>query len=150
MAERRKKIAAFCLKTEAKNTKIEIFDACDWPDGESGFVRVRLDGKWVEGTGSARTYLNADAVSELVRRLLLEQRIMAPAPEKPTFSVGDVVGVEGPPFDEDGFGWGTQTARVLSAEPVFGHDSRWYVAVSVIGRGCRIVPADTLTTFPRG
>ena len=144
MSENRKKTASFCLKTQANETqKAELFDAEQWIDGRKGTVRLRIDGRWLDGPEGERMYLDSGGVARFIQAMLTAGTMPVPMP-KPVFTRGQAVSVPCAPYDEDGFPWGSVQGRICSERVVLGHDSRWYAIIFAPGIGTTLYPVDDL------
>lgn len=144
MSENRKKMASFCLKTSANETqKVELFDAEQWADGRKGTVRLRIGGRWFDGSGGERMYLDAAGVARFIQVMLTAGTMPEPMP-KPVLARGQVVSVPCAPYDEDGFGWGSVQGRICSERVILGYDSRWYAVIFAPGIGTTLYPVDDL------
>ena len=137
MSEKRKKFAAFCLKLKAKNIKVELFDADQWDDGETGCVRVRIGGRWHDAPDGSRLWLDAEDVARLIQSLLLEDgqlSVPTPLPERPVLRYAQPVSLPCGPYSSKGEPLGMERGRILSEDAVLGHDRRWYVVVGGVTR----------------
>ena len=127
MAEQRKKSASLLLTVGSINISLELFAALLWPERSSddGEYRVRIDGRWYSPENKY-TFLKADAVGQLVARLLEgkkefqeEARPTYPKHQRVRVHAGECV--EGMPLKTlSGF---------ICAPPFRGVDGRWRVYV---------------------
>lgn len=144
MSENRKKMASFCLKTPATEMqKVELFDAEQWADGRKGTVRLRIGGRWFDGSDGERMYLDAAGIARFIQGMLTAGTMPEPMP-KPVVTRGQVVSVPCAPYDKDGFGWGSVQGRICSERVILGYDSRWYAVIFAPGIGTTLYPVDDL------
>lgn len=144
MSENRRKSASFCLKTQANETqKVELFDAELWADGRKGTMRLRVDGRWLDGPDGERLYLDASGIARFVQTMLTAGTMPDPL-TRPVLTRGQVVSVPCAPYDKDGFPWGSVQGRVCSERVVLGYDSRWYAVIFAPGIGTTLYPVDDL------
>lgn len=156
MSEKRSKIAAFCLKNEARqDTKIEVYPSTLWEDGKEGFYRLRQDGRWIDLDGGF-PYRSADAVSLYIGEqagLVLRQVSPAAAVPLPVRKCDPLTPCWAPygPVDRElGIQFSSCCARVVSQNYIIGRDGRQYIAVSApeLG-GTMIMAADELNFYPK-
>ncbi|WP_291449480.1 hypothetical protein [Desulfovibrio sp.] len=145
MSEKRKKTASFCLKSEAGGSKAELFDAEQWEDGPRGAVRVRLNGRWLDGPDGSSLYLDARGVADIIIKLLMEGGLPTP-PEKPAYIKGQSVVLPVGPRD-GGMPMLTEQGHVMNPEPFLGYDSRWYVLVHGAQNSFCLMPCESIVDY---
>lgn len=129
MAEHRKFTHAICVKIGAKtDAKFECFPAEQWEDGPDGHFRVRLNRRWLNSPEGTGLYYSPESVARLVAGEAFGTVEEYPVPDLPR---GSWVRLDG-----------TQT-RTRTA-PLRAWDGRWYVAVTLHGKGTVWVPTDEL------
>lgn len=135
MAEQRKKTNSILLTVESKTISMDVFDAALWPTqgGDTGFYRVRIDGKWHSPTGKY-SFLTLQAVGGLVCRLLFGKEMLqrTKPPKGLNFNTRIFTFVDG--VKENGW---------VLAPPYLGQDARWWVWV-LLPSGKLCVLADTV------
>ena len=146
MSEKRKKIASFCLKSEAiGSSKAELFDAEQWENGPHGTVRVRLNGRWLDGPDGKSLFLDARGVTGVILKLLAKGTLPEP-PEKPVYTKGQCVFLPVGPYD-DGTPMLMEQGHVMNAEPFLGYDNRWYALVHGAQNSFCLMPCDVIMKY---
>ncbi len=158
MAEKRQKIGSFCALKCAKSggaseklASVEVFASTEWPDGEPGQYRLRVNRSWddVDGLDGAR-YRNRAAVGNYLASLLALMDGETPA----TLQRRRVHKLEacwvpcGPVDPEIGIQLQSCQARIVSEDTVIGQDGRQYVVVSAVELGgVRLMPLDDVKFY---
>lgn len=145
MADPRKATRTIVLKDERRQTvKIEMFCATMWPDAPGarpGLVRLRVDGKWFYDGVRRYTFFNVQGVTTLVGAILAGKGMELSQPSRPELPRGSTVSV---PNGKVLAGQLLYDRTRTASEPIIGIDGRWYVAVTMYGRGTIHVPVDEL------
>lgn len=147
MSEKRRKIASFCLKNEAKQSvQAEVFPSALWEDGQEGFYRIRQDGRWKDCEGEF-PYRSAEAVSLYIGGLVREALAQSDAAAAEPVKLRKCEPLErcfvpcGPVDAEIGIQLESCEARVMSNNFVIGQDGRQYIAVSAHALGGTVIVA---------
>ena len=130
MSEKRKKIAAFCLKIGATTVKVELFEAELWEDGEPASFRARINGRWHDTPSGEKLWLDFEEVAALMRNLLLFGSDVPPPPSlppRPVVKKGQLVSLPCGPYSSRGEPLCRELGRIVSEDTMLGHDGKWYV-----------------------
>ena len=150
MAEHRKFCTSICVKNIATSaeynakltTKIEIFPAEQWEDGQEGTVRVRVNRSWA--IVDRKKYLTPAELAQFVSRFTpypvdQEEEAVSSCPYIPRGTIVSALNGR----EQLGMPLREQT-RTATHPPILGHDGHWYVGVLLHGKGIDMAPVDSL------
>ena len=146
MAEKRKSIQTICVKINAKKLfKIEMFPAEQWQESAqagaacAGRYRLRINRRWHDLPEGGPAYLDITQAYALAATLAVgESPVMDPAPDLPR---GTPVSA---PNGRTLAGVVMRDVTRTITEPIRAYDGRWYAGVTIIGKGCVMMPVNEL------